>query len=241
MFKYLCKTYEVNYDEFGIEHSLMIVNLRRYMAANSYNRYLTFIIANEVSDETVAAILENSDGLVGVTVEEQYIRRYVDSVYCSQILGYTGTVSNSELEELGDGYESNDVVGKSGIEKSMENELSGVKGEKSVYVDTVGRVTEVLDQEDPQAGHDVYLTIDINLQKSIYNAIEDEITDIFMKYFTPGSNKITYNGSGDVDTIYITAQEVYFALIDNNLVSLKEIEEQNTPLSLIHISEPTRH
>ena len=90
----------------------------------------------------------------------------------------------------------------------MENELSGVKGEKSVYVDTVGRVTEVLDQEDPQAGHDVYLTIDINLQKSIYNAIEDEITDIFMKYFTPGSNKITYNGSGDVDTIYITAQEV---------------------------------
>ena len=79
---------------------------------------------------------------------------------------------------------------------------------RGFYVDTVGRVTEVLDQEDPQAGHDVYLTIDINLQKSIYNAIEDEITDIFMKYFTPGSNKITYNGSGDVDTIYITAQEV---------------------------------
>ncbi len=72
------------------------------MAANSYNRYLTFIIANEVSDETVAAILENSDDLVGVTVEEQYIRRYVDSVYCSQILGYTGTVSNAELEELGE-------------------------------------------------------------------------------------------------------------------------------------------
>lgn len=117
MFKYLCKTYSVDYDEFGIEHSLMIVNLRRYMAANSYNRYLSFVIANEVSNETVAAILENSDNLVGVTVEEQYIRRYVDSIYCSQILGYTGTVSNSELEELGDGYESNDIVGKSGIEK----------------------------------------------------------------------------------------------------------------------------
>ena len=228
MFKYLCEVYNINYEEFGIEHSLMMVNLRRYMAANSYNRYLTFIIANEVSDKTVAAILENSDELVGVTVEEQYIRRYVDSVYCSQILGYTGTVSNAELEELGDGYESNDIVGKSGIEKSMESELSGSKGEKSVYVDTVGRITEVLDEEDPQAGHDVYLTIDINLQKSIYHAIEDEITSIFMQYFTPGNNKITYNGSGDVDTIYITAQEVYFALIDNNLVSLKQIQEQNT-------------
>lgn len=228
MFKRLCETYSINYEEFGIEHSLMMVNLRRYMAANSYNRYLTFIIANEVSDETVAAILENSDDLVGVTVEEQYIRRYVDSVYCSQILGYTGTVSNAELEELGEGYESNDIVGKSGIEKSMESELSGVKGEKSVYVDTVGRITEVLDEEAPQAGHDVYLTIDINLQKSIYHAIEDEVTNIFMQYFTPGSNKITYNSSGDVDTVYITAQEAYFALIDNNLVSLKGIQEQNT-------------
>ena len=190
------------------------------MAANSYNRYLTFIIANEVSDETVAAILENSDDLVGVTVEEQYIRRYVDSVYCSQILGYTGTVSNAELEELGEGYESNDIVGKSGIEKSMESELSGVKGEKSVYVDTVGRITEVLDEEAPQAGHDVYLTIDINLQKAIYHAIEDEVTNIFMQYFTPGSNKITYNSSGDVDTIYITAQEAYFALIDLSLIHI---------------------
>ena len=110
----------------------------------------------------------------------------------------------------------------------MESELSGVKGEKSVYVDTVGRITEVLDEEAPQAGHDVYLTIDINLQKSIYHAIEDEVTNIFMQYFTPGSNKITYNSSGDVDTVYITAQEAYFALIDNNLVSLKGIQEQNT-------------
>jgi len=228
MFKFLCKTYSVDYDEFGIEHSLMIVNLRRYMAANSYNRYLSFIIANEVSDETVAAILENSDELVGVTVDEQYIRRYVDSIYCSQILGYTGTVSNSELEELGSGYESNDVVGKAGIEKSMESELSGTKGEKSVYVDTVGRITEVLDEEDPQAGHDVYLTIDINLQKQIYNAIEDEITNIFLTYYTSGGTKVTYNSSGDVSNIYITAQEVYFALIDNNLVSLKKLEEQDS-------------
>lgn len=228
MFKFLCKTYSVDYDEFGIEHSLMIVNLRRYMAANSYNRYLSFIIANEVSDETVAAILENSDELVGVTVDEQYIRRYVDSIYCSQILGYTGTVSNSELEELGSGYESNDVVGKAGIEKSMERELSGTKGEKSVYVDTVGRITEVLDEDDPQAGHDVYLTIDINLQKQIYNAIEEEITKIFLTYYTSGGTKVSYNSSGDVSNIYITAQEVYFALIDNNLVSLKKLEEQDS-------------
>lgn len=213
---------------FSVEHALMIVNLRRYMSANSYNRYISFTIANEVSDETVAAILENSDELTGVTVDEQYIRRYVDSIYVSQILGYTGTVSSSELETLDDSYDSNDVVGKSGIEKSMESELAGTKGTRKVYVDTVGRITEVLDEQDSSAGNDVYLTIDINLQKKIYNALEDKIIQILLTYMRNGDTKYSYNSNGSVDTVYILAKEVYFALIDNNIVSIKHIASQST-------------
>ena len=215
-------------DGFSVEHALMIVNLRRYMSANSYNRYISFTIANEVSDETVAAILENSDELAGVTVDEQYIRRYVDSIYVSQILGYTGTVSSSELETLDDSYDSNDVVGKSGIEKSMESELAGTKGTRKVYVDTVGRITEVLDEQDSSAGNDVYLTIDINLQKKIYNALEDKIIQILLTYMRNGDTKYSYNSNGSVDTVYILAKEVYFALIDNNIVSIKHIASQST-------------
>lgn len=215
-------------DGFSVEHALMIVNLRRYMSANSYNRYISFTIANEVSDETVAAILENSDELTGVTVDEQYIRRYVDSIYVSQILGYTGTVSSSELETLDDSYDSNDVVGKSGIEKSMESELAGTKGTRKVYVDTVGRITEVLDEQDSSAGNDVYLTIDINLQKKIYNALEDKIIQILLTYMRNGDTKYSYNSNGSVDTVYILAKEVYFALIDNNIVSIKHIASQST-------------
>ena len=220
--------YMVEAAGFSVDHALMIVNLRRYMSANSYNRYISFTIANEVSDETVAAILESSDDLTGVTVEEQYIRRYVDSVYCSQILGYTGTVSTSELETLGDKYDSNDTVGKSGIEKSMESVLSGTNGERQVYVDTVGRITEVLGETDPETGNDVYLTIDINLQKNLYNAIEDRLVQILLTYMTSGDTKYSYTSNGSVDTVYILAKEVYFALIDNNIVSIKHIAEQST-------------
>ena len=220
--------YMVEAAGFSVDHALMIVNLRRYMSANSYNRYISFTIANEVSDETVAAILESSDDLTGVTVEEQYIRRYVDSVYCSQILGYTGTVSTSELETLGDKYDSNDTVGKSGIEKSMESVLSGTKGERQVYVDTVGRITEVLGEKAPETGNDVYLTIDINLQKNLYNAIEDRLVQILLTYMTSGDTKYSYTSNGSVDTVYILAKEVYFALIDNNIVSIKHIAEQST-------------
>lgn len=218
----------VDSEGFSVEHSLMIVNLRRYMSANSYNRYISFTIANEVSDKTVAAIMENSDDLTGVTVEDQYIRKYVDSIYCSQILGYTGVISNSELETLGELYESNDIVGKSGIEKSMEKELSGTKGSKTVYVDTVGRITEVLDETEPSAGNDVYLTIDIKLQKAIYNALEDKIVEIILTYLTNGDTKYKYTSSGSIDTIYILAKEVYFALIDNNVVSISHIATQST-------------
>ncbi len=227
MINTLCERYGINQDDYTPEHILEIINLRLSMSANSYNRYISFTIANEVSDETVAAILERSDELVGVTVEQQYIRKYVDSVYCSQILGYTGTISSSELETLkaqDSSYENNDVVGKSGIEQSMEQELSGTKGSRTVYVDTVGRITEVLDETEPEAGNDVYLTIDVELQKKIYNAIEDELVSIIMSNLTSGTTKYTYDSStGDISNIYITINEVYFGLIDNNLVSLDKI------------------
>ena len=175
VYEYLRDRYEVSQD-YPLAHQLEIINLRRHMAANSYSRYMTFTIAYEVSDATVAAILEKSRDLVGVSVEEEYIRKYVDSVYTSHILGYTGNVSSSELEELqaqNEQYESNDTVGKSGIEQALELELQGTKGSKKVYVDSVGRITEVVDNTQPQTGHDVYLTIDSQLQKDVYNAIED--------------------------------------------------------------------
>jgi len=232
MMTYLCDYYEVDTENIVPEHILEIVSLRLNMSHNSYNRYIAFTISNEVSDETVAAILENSHKLIGVTIEQQYIRKYVDSVYCSQILGYTGTVSKSELEtlqETDDSYELNDVVGKSGIEHSMESVLSGTKGSKTVYVDTFGRITEVLEETDSTAGNDVYLTIDIELQKNIYYAIEDKLVEILLENMTPGDNKYSYDGNGEVSAIYITAKEVYFALIDNNLVSLDRLAKGEQP------------
>lgn len=117
MIDYLCDYYEIDTNSISPQHITKMVSLRLNMTHNLYNRYIAFTISDEVSDETVAAILENSDKLVGVTVEQKYIRKYVDSIYCSQILGYTGTVSKSELEtllETDDSYELNDVVGKSG-------------------------------------------------------------------------------------------------------------------------------
>ena len=232
MMDYLFDRYGVDTAAFTPEHILEILSLRLSMSANSYNRYMSFTIANEVSNETVAAILENSDELVGVTVEEQYVRHYVDSTYCSQIIGYTGTVSETELATLkaeDDSYEANDIVGKTGIEQTLESELAGEKGSKEVYVDTVGRITEVIDETDAAAGHDVYLTIDVNLQKQIYTAIEDKLVEILLSNIVSNDTKYAYSSTtGNVSHVYIPIKEVYFALIDNNLVSMSKIAEGDT-------------
>lgn len=228
LFDYYLDKYEVSLDDYSVEHALVIVNLRRYMSANSYNRYMSFTIANEVSDATMAAIMENSDELVGIQVEEKYIRRYTYGKYVSQILGYTGTISSTELEEMGDQYESNDVIGKSGIEASLESELAGTKGSQTVYVDTVGRITQVISEKDATAGNDVYLTIDVNLQKATYDAIENELVSILSSHLTSGTTKYSYNSSGEVSNVFVTANEVYYAFVDNNLISLNQIANSDT-------------
>lgn len=221
-------------DQYSIQNKLEIINLRRYMSANFYNRYITFTIAYEVSDATVAAILENSNELVGVVVEEEYVRKYVDSVYTANILGYTGIVSRSQIEENNQ-YSENDVVGKSGIEESMDSELQGTKGSKNLFVDTVGRITEVLDETEPVTGNDVYLTIDIELQKKVYNKIEDKLVEILTSKIVNADRnvddkRISYKSDGTVDSIMIPIKTVYFALIDNNLISLNKIAQQKSDI-----------
>ena len=102
----------------------------------------------------------------GVDIEEDYVRIYPDGDYFAQIIGYTGIGSTEEIDELkakDPSYEYGDTIGKSGIEALMETELSGKKGTKTVYLDSTGKVLEVLKETPAVVGNDVYLTIDHDL------------------------------------------------------------------------------
>lgn len=94
----LCDRYKIDRNSIKPEHLLEMLYLRVNMTANSYNRYVTFTIANEVNDRTIAAIQEDSDELVGVSVEQRTVRRYNDAKYFSSIIGYTGAISSEQLE-----------------------------------------------------------------------------------------------------------------------------------------------
>nr|MBQ8252415.1 penicillin-binding protein [Lachnospiraceae bacterium] len=210
------------------EKLLQIVTIRYAMSLNSYQKYIATTVAKDVSDETVAMVMENSQELTGVSVTEDTVRKYVDSVYFSHLIGYIGKISNEEYDELSvedENYSLTDIVGKAGIEQYMETTLQGTKGTEVVYVDNVGKVIETSDRKEPAAGDDVYLTIDMELQKAVYNLLEQKIAGILVsniqnvKEYTPETNASAAN-------IKIPIYDVYFALFNNNIIDTGHFEEE---------------
>lgn len=212
------------------EEVLKILTIRYDMSNNSFQKYIATTVATDVSEETVAVVMENNAELEGVAIVEDTIRKYVDSVYFAHILGYTGKVSQEELtslqEEYGDkSYDLNDTVGKLGIEKSMEAYLQGTKGSETIFVNSVGKVTETTNYVEAVAGNDIYLTIDKDLQIAAYNILEQRLASIL---YTNIINAREFN-AGEVSSsnIKIPVYDVYYALINNNVIDINHFSAKD--------------
>lgn len=214
-------------DEYSMEDALKIMTLR-YAIYTNYPKYNQIIVSSAVSDETVAAIYENSPDLPGVDIQQQTYRVYNKSVYTAHILGYTGLVNESELEEhKSDAYQynSSDVIGKSGIEKTYEKELAGTKGTETISTSASGKYLEVLNRTDPIAGNDIYLTIDSDLQEAAYHIIERNLAGILLSKIN-NSTDFGTRGTSAKD-IKIPIYDVYFALINNNVIDINAFQDKD--------------
>jgi penicillin-binding protein 2 len=201
--------------------ALKMVNIRYALALNRYKKYVSSTVAVDVSEETVSDIMEHEYELLGVSIEQQSVREYTDAKYFSHIIGYTGTVSTDELatlQEEDDTYTATDIVGKSGIEYSMESVLKGTKGSKTINIDRLGTLVEVLDEEEAQAGEDVYLTIDADLTKAVYSILEQHLAGILVSKIV--NSDVTITDSTVASEIKIGIKDVYFQLINNNILSM---------------------
>ncbi len=229
--KYLCgkKRFNIDNEKYTKSDKLKIAIIRYNLSLNSFQKYMTTEIANNVNDKTVAAIYENAADLTGVQVTEKTQRVYNDSVYFAHILGYTGTISEDQLAEFNmsvenkdDEYISSDVVGKSGIEQYMEKYLQGSKGYEKMFVDSTGNILEVTDEKENGAGNDVYLTLDANLQKAAYNILEQKLAGILY------SKIVNYevHPAENAKTIPIYVRDVYAQMICNNVVDLNKFGDE---------------
>lgn len=219
------------------EDWLKMVTIRYAMKLTSYRKYIGTIVATDISDRTVAVIMENADILPGISIVEDTARKYVDSKYFAHVLGYTGKISSEELTSLnekmeaaggsGDTYNINDVVGKSGIEAHFETTLQGTKGSEKVVVDNTGKVMKILERREAEAGDDVYLTIDKDLTIAVYNILEQKLAGLLASKIR---NIRTYEPAGEDASsadILIPIYDVYYALINNNIIDVKQFTDEN--------------
>lgn len=211
------------------EMLLKMTTIRYQMSLNSFQKYIPTTVAMDVTDETVAVIMENASSLGGVSIAEGTVRKYEDSVYFSHIIGYTGQISQRELETLSetdDSYIMTDVIGKSGIESYMESYLQGTKGSEIVYVNNLGKVIETSDRVEPSAGNDVYLTIDKDLQKAVYNLLEQKIAGILVSKIEPVKEYVPAENAS-ASSIIIPIDDVYFALINNSIIDISHFAAED--------------
>jgi len=140
-------------------------------------------IAGDVDQNTARLIAEAGFQLPGVEVAVEARRQYVDGPLMSQILGYTGSISSSQLKRLKDlGYLPDDLLGQVGLEAQYETELRGTYGSQSVERDASGRRTQVL-QTITQArpGDSLTLTIDTDMQRYAEKALKWAIDAVGLK------------------------------------------------------------
>jgi penicillin-binding protein 2 len=146
---------------------------RRILERYKDNPYQKIVIKPKVETPVMMKVAEIQPDLPGLYFEVQPVREYPDGEIASHLLGYIGHISPEELKNLKDkNYYSGDYIGKDGIEKQYDQYLRGNNGQRDILVDAVGRMIGEVSERKPRAGNDIYLTIDANLQKDVYQILK---------------------------------------------------------------------
>ncbi len=214
--------------------------------------YLERVILKAGLDKpAVIKIKESINMLPGVEIVDIYLRKYDYGVLASHIFGYTGEIDEEALksESYGPEYSAGDQIGLTGLEKEYENILRGEKGEKVYEVDPAGRPVKIVEEKTPVSGNNLYLTIDIELQKVTEEALYSGIMEVRKKtlddteehYNAPAGAVVvldtrngevlsmasfpTYDpevfsgGISDKDWVYLNDPENYFPLNNRAVMS----------------------
>lgn len=146
---------------------------------SSINNYNTVLFKRNIERDKALQLKIELDQMPGVNIEINAIREYINSEKFAHIIGYTGKITDEELSNLDqEEYQYNDWIGKNGLEYYYEDEIRGKVGKEQVEVDSKGKVKEVVAVNQPEAGKDLMLTIDSELQKKVSGILENKLGEI---------------------------------------------------------------
>ena len=157
--KTVCKALNLDFDE-------VTERLRRFEKTRSGSS--APIPIKEQLTQSELAFVEAHRGrdlMPALEIAQDHRRVYPQNSFSAHILGYTGEVSEYELDTAEFArYKQGDIIGKAGLERQYNDLLMGSDGERRVVVDHLGNERELVDKKEPEAGQSIQLTIDLDLQ-----------------------------------------------------------------------------
>lgn len=158
------------------EEARRVISIRYELDLRRWTSLPTYVLLNDVDSVSLAAITELN--IPGVNVETSTVRQY-NTTYAAHILGRIGLMNAEEYEIYKEkGYAMDAYVGKEGLEKAFEDELHGTDGLRVTTISADGTVLEEYYKTVPQAGKNIELTIDIDLQKVSEDALKAHILSL---------------------------------------------------------------
>lgn len=227
---YYTKLYAI--EDFEYEDKIKIIKVKYEANLNGYSLFNSAIIAKNISKNSVAQIEEQKSKLYGFNIVSVPQRYYISDDFACHILGYVSKINTTEYAKLKDGgYTINSMIGKAGVEESMENYLKGIDGVKKVVTDSLGNVTSETVTKEAESGNNVTLTIDYRIQNVVENALKSTLQNL--KSGALSKNPIPEAQSGscvvlDVETGEVLAMSSYPTYNINSFINGIKTEQWNS-------------
>lgn len=178
-----------------------ILNIRELIEEKGYGQISGLEIAEKISRKSALEITAESNRLSGVNVVTKPERKYNIDTFAAHVIGYIGRIDENEYQErIDQGYQMNDVIGKTGVERTFEKFLKGEDGLKQIDMTVEGNVTGEYIVEEAVGGSDVILTIDNSIQKVTERALLKRIISLRNQgYRVDGGGAVVLNiSSGEI-------------------------------------------
>lgn len=197
----------------------MIISLRANLYTQRFLRFNPVTIAMNVSKDTVTVIEEENERFNSIFIDTEALRYYPGEHYFSHIIGYIGPISDTDDIDslLSRGYRRTDVIGKTALELSFEEELRGIDGVENVIVNNVGRRVGVIEgsRVEPIPGDSIFLSVDKDFNMQAYDILENILTETIINMLTKSSTRESR----------LTVQTLLSSLTRANNISAKDIFE----------------
>lgn len=227
---YYTKLYAI--EDFEYEDKIKIIKVKYEANLNGYSLFNSAIIAKNISKNSVAQIEEQKSKLYGFNIVSVPQRYYISDDFACHILGYVSKINTTEYTKLKDGgYTINSMIGKAGVEESMENYLKGIDGVKKVVTDSLGNVTSETVTKEAESGNNVTLTIDYRIQNVVENALKSTLQNLQSGALSKNPIPEAQSGSCvvlDVETGEVLAMASYPTYNINSFVNGIKIEQWNS-------------